>query len=138
MPLQSKVQNSIKSGGAPKAWKDVEVDEACFDKRTLKPWEQSQEDAKKGKNTVWEQWGGMVQRCNPKSLILFKLRPAIAVPRAAGPGAPRKVDLHLLPRNGCFNRRVILHSGIVLHARMRCQLLAVFHARLRRLKRLIP
>ena len=67
-------------GGAPKAWKDVEVDEACFDKRTLKPWEQSKEDAKQGKNTVWEQWGGMVQRGNPKSLMLFKLRPAITVP----------------------------------------------------------
>eukprot|EP00439_Symbiodinium_sp_Y106_P000862 s3807_g1.t1 len=79
------VEKSIMFGGAPKAWKDVEVDEACFDKRTLKPWEQSEEDAKQGKNTIWEQWGGMVQRGNPKSSMLFKLRPATTVPRAPGP-----------------------------------------------------
>ena len=30
----------------------VEVDEACFDKRILKPCEQSEEDAKKGKNAA--------------------------------------------------------------------------------------
>ena len=34
----TKVEKSIKFGGDPKAWKDVTVDEACFDKRTLKPW----------------------------------------------------------------------------------------------------
>ena len=105
-----KVEKSIMFGGAPKAWKDVEVDEACFDKRTLKPWEQSKEDAKQGKNTVWEQWGGMVQRGNPKSLMLFKLRPATTVPRAPGPGAIRKVDWTPVAQKWLKNRRVILHS----------------------------
>ncbi|CAE7460825.1 unnamed protein product [Symbiodinium natans] len=88
----TQVEKTIKFGGAPKAWRDVEVDEACFDKRTLKPWEQTKKDAQQGKNTEWEQWGGLVQRGCPKSLVLFKLRPAITVPRAPGPGAIRKVD----------------------------------------------
>ena len=106
----TQVEKTIKFGGAPKAWRDVEVDEACFDKRTLKPWEQTEKDAQQGKNTEWEQWGGLVQRGCPKSLVLFKLRPAITVPRAPGPGAIRKVDWTPVAQKWLNNRRVILHS----------------------------
>lgn len=133
----TKVEKSIKFGGAPKAWKDVEVDEACFDKRTLKPWEQSEEDAKQGKNTVWEQWGGMVQRGNPKTLLLFKLRPATTVPRAPGPGAIRKVDWSPVAQKWLKNRRVILHSDSARSYRSKVEGMlhdAVIHKK-RRVKR---
>ena len=49
------IEKSIMFGGAPRSWKDVEVDEATFDKRTLAPCELSTSDKKAGRNTVWEQ-----------------------------------------------------------------------------------
>ena len=41
----TKIQNSY--GRCAQAWKDVEVDEACFDK-TVHPWELSTQEAKDG------------------------------------------------------------------------------------------
>ena len=80
----TKVEKSIIFGGAPKAWKDVEVDEACFDKRTLKPWEQSEEDAKQGKTRYGnngEAWCSVAIR-KARCCSSF---PATTVPRAPGP-----------------------------------------------------
>ena len=80
----TKVEKSIMFGGAPKAWKDVEVDEACFDKRTLKPWEQSEEDAKQGKTRYGnngEAWCSVAIR-KARCCSSF---PATTVPRAPGP-----------------------------------------------------
>ena len=114
-----KMQHTIKFGGAPRAWRDVEVDEACFDKKTLHPVELSPQNVKDGKNTVWEQWGGLLQRGSPKTLMLFKLNPAITVPRAPGPGAIRKVDWKPIALRWLKNRRVILHSDSARSYRMK-------------------
>ena len=110
---QAQVLNTEKSimfGGASRSWKDVEVDEATFDKRTLAPCELSTSDKKAGRNAVWEHWGGLVQRRCPQTLALVKLNLAISVPRAPGPGATRKVDWQPMAEKWLQDRRVILHS----------------------------
>ena len=114
-----KVEKTITFGGAPRAWRDVEVDEATFDKKTLEPWEVSDADQNAGKNTLWEQWGGLVQRGCPKTLVLVKLNPAVTVPRAPGPGAMRKIDWKPLAHKYLKNRRVILHSDSARSYRMK-------------------
>ena len=114
-----KVEKPITFGGAPRAWRDVEVDEATFDKKTLEPWEVSDADQNAGKNTLWEQWGGLVQRGCPKTLVLVKLNPAVTVPRAPGPGAMRKIDWKPLAHKYLKNRRVILHSDSARSYRMK-------------------
>ena len=100
----------IKFGGAGRAWKDVEVDEATFDKRTPNPEELTVDQKAKGKNTRWEQWGGIIQRGDPKTLVLSKLKPPLTVPRAPGPGAMRKVDWGPLAKTWLEGRNVVLHS----------------------------
>ena len=114
-----KAEKAIVFGGAPRAWRDVEVDEATFDKKTLSPMELSDADKHAGNNTIWEQWGGLVQRGCPKTLVLVKLNPAITVPRAPGPGAMRKVDWKPLALRYLQNRRVVLHSDSARSYRMK-------------------
>ena len=46
-------EKKIVFGGAARAWRDVEVDEATFDKKTLQPFELSDADAKANKNVRW-------------------------------------------------------------------------------------
>ena len=55
--------------GNCKTWVDVET---TFDKKPVK---------KDGKNLMeWEQWVGMVQRGQPDTLILHRLRPELTEP----------------------------------------------------------
>ncbi|CAE7406098.1 unnamed protein product [Symbiodinium sp. CCMP2456] len=103
-------EKSIRFGGSTRSWKDVEVDEATFDKKTLEAGQISEADASKGKKVQWEQWGGLVQRGDPKTLVLARLNPAITVPRAPGPGAMRKTDWKPLATKWLKNRSVVLHS----------------------------
>ena len=98
---------------------DVEVDETTFVKRTLAPCELSTSDKKAGRNTVWEQWCGLVQRGCPQTLVLVKLNPAITVPRAPGPGAMRKVDWQPVAEKWLLDRRVIFHSDSAKHHRLK-------------------
>ena len=84
------------------------MDEATFDKKTLAPWELSTMHNKAGKNTVWEQWGGLVEVarkpwCWPSSTQQSRF----LVP---GPGAMRKVDWKPLAAKWLQGRHVILHS----------------------------
>ena len=44
------------------------------------------------KPVVWEQWGGIIERGNPATIVLQKLQPMRTVWRALGPGALRKRD----------------------------------------------
>ena len=81
--------------------------------------ELSDADKQAGKNTLWEQWRGLVQRRCPKTLVLVKLSPAITVPRAPGPGAMRKVDWKPLARKHLHNRHVVLHSDSARSYRMK-------------------
>ncbi|CAE7370490.1 unnamed protein product [Symbiodinium sp. CCMP2592] len=88
-------KKKIKFGGCPRAWTEVEADEATVDKNTLTPEEDMHDD---GKPVLWEQWGASVQRGNPQSqtLVLPKLNPAMTVPKAPGPGpSGRPIGSHL-------------------------------------------
>ena len=109
-------EKKIKFGGCPRAWKEVEADEATFDKRTLTPQEHHPED---GKTVMWEQWGAIVQRGCPETLVLTKLNPAMTVPRAPGPGAIRKVDWKPCAQKFLVNRNVILHPDSARSYRMK-------------------
>ena len=100
-------EKKIKFGGCPRAWKEVEADEATFDKKTLTPKELAIND---GKPVVWEQWGAIVQRGRPETLVLRKLNPARTVRRAPGPGAIRKSDWQPFAQRFLANRKVILHT----------------------------
>ena len=102
-----KAEKEIKFGGCPRAWKEVEADEATFDKKTLSPQELG---VNHDKPVLWEQWGAIVQRGAPETLVLTKLNPAMTVPRAPGPGAIRKVDWKPLALKHIANRNVILHT----------------------------
>ena len=59
---------------------------------------------------VWEQWGGVVQRGNNKSLILTRLRPKRTQLRAPGPGAMRTADWEPTANRHLKDRHVILHT----------------------------
>ncbi|CAJ1372011.1 unnamed protein product [Effrenium voratum] len=91
-------EKKIVFGGAARAWRDVGVDEATFDKKTLQPFELSDADAKANKNVRWEQWAGLIQRGCPKTLVLFNLKP------------PNTVDWKPIALTWLQNRRVVLHS----------------------------
>ena len=109
-------EKKIKFGGCLRAWKEVEADEATFDKKTLTPEEDMHDD---GKPVLWEQWGAIVQRGNPQALVLTKLNPAMTVPRAPGPRAIRKADWKPLARRLLMNRNVILHTDSARSNRMK-------------------
>ncbi|CAE7823999.1 ANK2 [Symbiodinium sp. CCMP2592] len=99
-----KAEKEIKFCGCPRAWKELEADKATFDKKTLSPQELG------AKPVLWEQWGAIVRRGTPETLVLTKLNPAMTVPRAARPGAIRKVDWKPLALKHVPNRNVILHT----------------------------
>ena len=100
-------EKKIKFGGCPRAWKEVEA---------LTPEEDMHDD---GEPVLWEQWGAIVQRGNPQTLVLTKLNPAMTVPRAPGPGAIRKADWKPLARRLFMNRNVILHTDSARSYRMK-------------------
>lgn len=62
------------------------------------------------KNTVWEQWGGIVQRGERRTLVLTRLDPEVTVKRSPGPGPMRKRDWTLTAHKYLKDRRVILHT----------------------------
>ena len=64
------------------AWKDNEADEVDFKK----------EDMPSEGKAKFEQWGGVVERGERESLVLFRLNPKTTSQRAPGPGPIRKVD----------------------------------------------
>ena len=71
--------------GDGKTWKDVEADEACFDKTDITNDVQFQHLIKEKDTTLmWEQWAGVVPRCFPKSLVLRRLDPKLTVKRTPG------------------------------------------------------
>ena len=75
--------------------------------------------AQDGKTVVWEQWGAIVQRGAPKTLVLCKLNPARTVPRAPGLGAIRKTDWSPLANKFLTKRNVILHTDSARSYRMK-------------------
>ncbi|CAJ1374532.1 unnamed protein product [Effrenium voratum] len=93
-------EKEINFGGGNK-WKDVEADEATFDKTTC-----AEQD---GNTILWEQWAGIVARGKPQTL-LHRLNPPATKARAPGPGAIRKVDWTPLARKHLQGKSIILHT----------------------------
>ena len=84
-------------------WEDVEVDEVDIGKLT-------DESVAGNLNTKWEQWGGLVERGRPSSLVLFRLNPILTKKRSPGPGPIRKRDWQPIAKKHIAGRKVILHS----------------------------
>jgi hypothetical protein len=58
----------------------------------------------------WEQWGGIVERGRPSSLVLFKTNPKLTKQRAPGPGPISKKDWTPLANKWLKSRCVFLHT----------------------------
>ncbi|CAK0883861.1 unnamed protein product [Prorocentrum cordatum] len=86
-------------------WPDVEADEVDVAKG-----EDPDATSRTKKPVAWEQWGGIVQRGDPKSLVLFRLRPEKTVRRAPGPGPIRKRDWAPLAKKWLKQRKAMLHT----------------------------
>jgi hypothetical protein len=99
-------EKGIKFGDG-RSWKDIEADEATFDKRDMTGFLEIEDAAKP---VEWEQWLGIVQRGKPESLVLHRLKPVRTVRRARGPGAVRKVEWQPLAQHWLKHRKVILHT----------------------------
>ncbi|CAE7212292.1 unnamed protein product [Symbiodinium sp. CCMP2592] len=97
--------------GNKRTWVDVEADEATFDKRDIsKDPDLKHLISKPNNTTLWEQWAGIVQRGQPRTLILRKLNPKLTPTRAPGPGAIRKIEWKSLAQEKLRDRKVVLHT----------------------------
>lgn len=92
-------QKNIKCG-AHQAWADVEADEVDLGKEV--PMDK--------KAAKWEQWGGIVERGHPGTLLLFRLSPKSTAAQAPGPGPIRRRDWKPVASKFLKNRKVILHT----------------------------
>ncbi len=97
-----KRQRSMRFGKNGK-WHDVEADEVDLRK-------ERDPDDKNTKNTYWEQWGGVIERGDPASLVLFRLDRLPTAARAPGPGPIRKRDWKPIATRFIKDRSVILHT----------------------------
>jgi hypothetical protein len=97
------LEKKIRYGeGVP--WNDIEADEV-----DVRKFEDPEEpDAKQAMS--WEQWGGVVERGHPRTLILTRLDPKKSVKRCPGPGPIRKVEWKKFAEKHLKNRKVILHT----------------------------
>ena len=91
--------------GKYESWKDVEADEVDVAKG-----EEAEGTSRSRTPIVWEQWGGIVERGAPETLVLIRLKPAKTKRRAPGPGAIRKRDWTPIARRWLARRKVILHT----------------------------
>lgn len=82
-------------------WVDVEADEFDAGKSL---------DANEPAKLNWEQWGGIIQRGVPESLVLFKTRPKKTKLRAPGPGPIKKTDWYPKAKKWLKGRKVMLHT----------------------------
>lgn len=83
-------------------WNDVEADEVDLGKK----------DTGSGAKAPvkWEQWGGLVERGDPKTLVLTRLNPKLTKLRAPGPGPITKTDWAPIARKYLKNKKVVLHT----------------------------
>ena len=87
-------------------WGDVEADEVDF-RKGLAP---DHEDAAEDQKVVWEQWGGVVERGYPETLVLTRLKPKRTKERAPGPGPMRLKDWQPFLAKRLRGRKIILHT----------------------------
>ena len=98
-----KKEKRIKFGAIDK-WPDVEADEVDLGK--IDDAEMDDRD----KPVQWEQWGGLVERGRPNTLVLTRLDPCRTKRRAPGPGPIRKRDWKPIAKRHLENREVVLHT----------------------------
>jgi hypothetical protein len=104
MTFVEKTERQITFGNG-KDWYDVEADEV-----DLRKVEDATITGNRTKPVTWEQWGGVVERGRPQSLVLTKLNPAVTKARAPGPGPIRKTDWKPFATKRLKNRKVVLHT----------------------------
>jgi hypothetical protein len=97
-----KEQKNIKFGSVYK-WNDVEADEVDL-RRMLRDVDDPNDAV------AWEQWGGVVERGRPESLVLNRLNPNYTKLRAPGPGAMTKRDWEPWASKNLTGANVILHT----------------------------
>jgi hypothetical protein len=98
-----KKEKTIKLGNRVE-WMDGEADEVDLAKN-LDP-----DDPYSSEPVVWEQWGGLVMRGFPETLILKRLQPKKTKRRAPGPGPIRKRDWRPIAKKHVENRMIVLHT----------------------------
>ena len=86
--------------GEKHKWTDVEADEVDLGKEL---------DLGSGK-LKWEQWGGLVERGRPDTLVLYRLSPKLTAKGAPGPGPIRLKDWKEVAKKHLTKRDVILHT----------------------------
>ena len=87
-------------------WNDVEADEMDLGKSLCDHENVDDPEC----TTNWEQWQGLVERGNPKSLVLKRTRPKKTKDRAPGPGPIKKTDWAPIAAKFLKNTKVILHT----------------------------
>ncbi len=92
--------------GEGMAWKDVEADEVDL-RGNLVDGAASEED---DEAVEWEQWGGVVERGAPHTLLLTRLQPKKTKKGAHGPGPIRIPDWVPIAEKYLMGRKVILHT----------------------------
>lgn len=92
--------------GAEDAWPDVEADEVDLRKGTVPAAEAEDPE----RPVVWEQWGGVVERGRPETLVLHRLRAPQTKLRSPGPGAIRLADWEPFARRRLEGRNIVLHT----------------------------
>ena len=92
--------------GCDEAWMDVEADEVDIGKGAAS----ARDDVNEEKPIVWEQWGGVVERGAPHTLVLTRLNPRRTKENAPGPGPIRPVDWKPIATRFLKGRKVILHT----------------------------
>ena len=97
-----KKQAKIKFG-ATDPWPDVEADEVDLRRH----WDA---DAAPDVAVEWEQWGGVVERGRPETLVLTRLNPKKTSKIAPGPGPMRRTDWEPFACRRLQNKNVILHT----------------------------
>ncbi|CAK0830442.1 unnamed protein product [Prorocentrum cordatum] len=96
----------ISFGGKGRTWKDVEADEVDLRGDLLPDHAERAENER----VQWEQWGGVIERGNRKTLVLTRLKPSLTKQRAPGPGAIRLPDWTPFAHKNLSNRNVVLHT----------------------------
>ena len=92
--------------GASVEWNDVEADEVDLGKEDTGTL-----NTPASKPVVkWEQWGGVVERGFPNTLLLTRLHPKTTKRRAPGPGPITKTDWKPVADRYLKGRKVILHT----------------------------
>ena len=94
-------EKHTKLGGS---WEDVEADEVDIGKGLIPDVPSG------GKNTQWEQWGGLLERGRSESLVMVRLNPKNTKARAPGPGPIRKRDWVPVANKFLKNRNWVLHT----------------------------